>query len=579
MYSITDVLHHSILYIRQAASKGRCLCLLLLCFLAGQKAEAQVNTQQVMIMGRAALYYDDYVTAIQYFNTVLEAKPYLADALYYRAVAKVSLEDYESADADLQQAILFNPFRAEYYQLRGLCRIHLQDYDDAIADYTRFLAENPKDQSALYNRILCRLEQKDFEQADKELDTLLAAWPKFTRAYLVKAQVCLERHDTLAGMVWIDSVLTINRREHAAWAFKGRYALQHDSLRLADSCYTQALRYEKGNADYYLERAQVRNAQSRYALAIADYDRVIEMIPQHFVAHYNRGLIRALIGDDNRAIADFDFVISQEPDNVLAIYNRAELRRQVGDYRGAIADYSRLIAEYPSFVYGYAQRSQCYRSIGDHKRAMRDELVVRKADYDLIFGNGKRRPVKSVRKRSEKALEQYDQLVEEDADTVHNYFSEFAGKIQNRKVERVFIPPFRSEGQQFVTESRRMPLFIANDALKATVDSANVLLAAGQTQQALGLLRDAAAGNLQSEAVLHYNIGCVEAETGSLDAAEAAFSKAFALDSQLAEALYNRAVVYLLLNREEEALPLLSKAGEMGLYKAYNLLKQAKKKH
>ena len=108
MHSITDVLHHAI---QQAASKGLCLCLLLLCFSAGRKAEAQVNTQQVMLMGRAALYYDDYVTAIQYFNTVLEAKPYLADALYYRAVAKVSLEDYESAHADLQQAILFNPFQ------------------------------------------------------------------------------------------------------------------------------------------------------------------------------------------------------------------------------------------------------------------------------------------------------------------------------------------------------------------------------------------------------------------------------------------------------------------------------------
>lgn len=570
-----NVLHH---IARMAAGKGRGLCLLLLWFLAPPCATAQVNTQQVMLMGRAALYYDDYVTAIQYFNTVLEAKPYLSDAFYYRAVAKFSLEDYESAEHDLQQAVLFNPFRMEYYQLRGLCRIHTQDYEGAIADYTKSLAENPKDQTAIYNRVLCRLELKDFERADKELDTLLAYWPKLTRAYLVKAQVCMERHDTLESLRWVDSLLNINAREHAAWAFKGRYALQHDQLELADSCYTQALRYEKGNADYYLERAQVRNAQSRYNLAMADYDRVIEMIPQHFVAHYNRGLIRAFVGDDNRAIEDFDFVISQEPDNVLAIYNRAELRRNVGDYQGAIADYSALIEEYPAFVYGYAQRSQCYRAIGDERRAMRDETVVRKADYDLIFGNGQRRPLKSVRKRSEKALEQYDQLVEEDADTTHSYLSEFAGKVQNRKVERVFIPPYHSEGQQFVTESRRMPLFIADDALKAIVDSASVLHRGGRTEKALALLRDATSGKYAAEAVLHYNIGCLEAEAGSLDAAETAFSRAFELDGKLAEALYNRAVVYLLLGRDDEALPLLSKAGEMGLYKAYNLLKQAKKK-
>ena len=79
-----------------------------------------------------------------------------------------------------------------------------------------------------------------------------------------------------------------------------------------------------------------------------------------------------------------------------------------------------------------------------------------------------------------------------------------------------------------------------------------------------------------TEAVLYYNIGCVEAESGSLEKADEAFAKAFEIDAKMAEALYNRAVVYLLQGRNDEAIPLLSTAGEMGLYKAYNLLKQAK---
>lgn len=562
-----------------AAGKNVCFCLLLLCFfMVPRAAFAQVNTQQVMLMGRAALYYDDYVTAIRYFNTVIEAKPYLAEAFYYRAVAKFSLEDYDSAENDLDQAILFNPFRTEFYQLRGLCRIHTERFEGAVADYTEVLRGNAKDQTALYNRVLCRLELKDFERADCELDTLLQYWPKFTRAYLVKAQVCLERKDTLAGLEWTDSLLSISSREHAAWAFKGRYALQHEDYALADSCYTQALRYEKGNADYFLERAQVRNAQSRYALALADYDRVIEMVPQHFVAHYNRGLIRALVGDDNRAIDDFDFVIAEEPDNVLAVYNRAELRRNVGDFRGAIADYSQLIAAYPNFLYGYAQRARCYRAVGDARRATRDETFVRRADYDLVFGGGKRRPMKTVRKRSEKSLERYDQPIAEEADTTRRYVSEFAGKVQNRKVERVFIPPYHTEGMQFVTDGMRQALFVSDENLKALVDSANALAAQDSLAAARSLLRNAVKSQYPAEAVLHYNIGCLEAEEGSLEVAEKAFARAFELDPKMAEALYNRAVVYLLLNRDDEALPLLSAAGEMGLYKAYNLLKQAKGK-
>ena len=44
----------------------------------------------------------------------------------------------------------------------------------------------------------------------------------------------------------------------------------------------------------------------------------------------------------------------------------------------------------------------------------------------------------------------------------------------------------------------------------------------------------------------------------------------------MAEALYNRAVVFLLLGRFVDPVPFLSTSGLMGLYKAYNLLKQAK---
>lgn len=559
------------------AGKGLCFCLLSLCFsLIPQKALSQVNTQQVLLMGRAALYYDDFITAIHYFNTVLEAKPYLADALYYRAVAKFSLEDYESAQADLDQAVLFNPFRVEFYQLRGLCRIHTADYEGAIADYSEVIRENAKDQSAVYNRILCRMELKDFDRADVELDTLLQLWPKFTRAYLVKAQLCLERKDTLSGLRWADSLLAVSPREHAAWALKGRYALQHEDYAFADSCYTQALRYEKGNVDYYIERAQTRNAQSRYALALADYDRAIEMVPQHFVAHYNRGLIRALVGDDNRAIEDFDFVIAEEPDNVLAVYNRAELRKNIGDFKGAIADYSQLISAYPNFLYGYAQRAQCYRAVGDVRHAVRDEVYVRRADYDLVFGNGGRRPVKTVRKRSEKALERYDQPIVEDEDTTRHYASEFAGKVQNRKVERVFLPPCHTEGEKLVIDALRQPIYAPDERLRALVDHTNSLLDAGRKDEALAALRKAVETEWTAEAVLYYNIGCVEAESGSLEKAGEAFAKAFELDAKMAEALYNRAVVYLLQGRNDEAVPLLSTAGEMGLYKAYNLLKQAK---
>lgn len=80
-------------------------------------------------------------------------------------------------------------------------------------------------------------------------------------------------------------------------------------------------------------------------------------------SYYNRGLLRAQVGDDNRAIEDFDFVLKMEPDNMMATFNRGLLRAQTGDYRGAISDYSKVIEEYPNFTAGYYHRADTARRL------------------------------------------------------------------------------------------------------------------------------------------------------------------------------------------------------------------------
>ena len=50
-------------------------------------AKAQLNTDRITAIGRNALYFDDYVLSIQYFNQVIKLKPYLAEPYLLRAVA------------------------------------------------------------------------------------------------------------------------------------------------------------------------------------------------------------------------------------------------------------------------------------------------------------------------------------------------------------------------------------------------------------------------------------------------------------------------------------------------------------
>ena len=61
---------------------------------------AQFNTDRLVMIGRAALYYEDYVLSIQYFNQVITAKPFLYEPWYLRGIAKYYLDDFAGSESD-----------------------------------------------------------------------------------------------------------------------------------------------------------------------------------------------------------------------------------------------------------------------------------------------------------------------------------------------------------------------------------------------------------------------------------------------------------------------------------------------
>ena len=584
--------------------------LVLICALFALASRAQTDVENVLTMGRVALTYDDYITAIHFFNRVIEARPSMADAYFYRADAKARLEDYESAIKDLDKAIELNPFRLEFYELRGICYGQHRKFQEAIADYDHILKQNPWQQNVRFNKIVSQLQLKDYNNAASETDSFITHWPRHNKIYLAKVEIALAQKDTLQALSWADTLLHLSPRDANMWNFKGQYALRHKQHVAADSFLTKAISFAPNDADSYLMRAAVRHALRRYDDALRDYDEVIRLVPQHFVAHYNRALLRSFVGDDNRAIKDFDFVLDKDPNNTLAAYNRALLSERVGNFAQAIKDYTRLIRVYPRFWAGYAARAKNYRKIGNTKAALADETRVQRAQLDFFFSQQKRSPIKKVKTRSEHELEQYQQLVEEPEDNLRVRLTATAGRIQNKKVERVFLPMFRVTSAPQSSVGYHSILFLpvssilkSYNAVISAEDSATIVplaqlnqwLSSKDPEQIAILLAQEASTLVESKpelalALLHrietlqpqsamnyYNKGCVFAAQGKLADAEIAFSQAISLDDHMGEAYFNRAVVALLQNNNIKAIADLSKAGELGLYRAYNLIKQAQK--
>lgn len=393
-----------------------------------------------MLMGRSALFYEDYVLSIQRFNTVINAKPHLPEAYFYRGLAKFYLEDYTGAEVDGSSAIYRNPYVENYYVLRGLCRIHLNRFDEAEADYLKAIEMNETDANYWHNLVLCQFEQKAYHRADSCLDIMIRKWPKTAENYTLRAQLKMAETDTLMAEHWLDQALEVDSFDASALCMKAMLLLNRKAFVEGEKMLDRAIIQRPRQFDLYLNRALLRYNRNDLRGAMNDYDAAIDLNNNSFVGHFNRGLLRAQVGDDNRAIEDFNFVIEREPDNYIAIYNRAILLNNVGDYRGALRDLSTILKEYPQFYDGYLLRAQIRRKLGDTYGAERDEFVVLKA---RVEGVPRPKKTKKTRKAQDHDLEDYNMLVEEEPQmTQTEYASELRGRVQDKQTALQPMPIF-----------------------------------------------------------------------------------------------------------------------------------------
>jgi tetratricopeptide (TPR) repeat protein len=663
----------------------RLLLSTLLILLFGTTMSAQINTDRMITVGRNALYFEDYVLSIQYFNQIINAKPFLYEPYFYRAVAKLSLEDYPGAEEDCDRSIQRNPFVVDSYQVRGLARINQGKYKEAIDDYRKGLSFEPENISLWHNYILCLIKENLIDDAISSIDTLLMTSPNYSPAMSMRSGILWNKNDTAGAIQWIDKAIMSDKYNPSLYQERGIFRAEMQQYDAAESDMDQSIYLDADNSTFYVNRALVRYYQNNLRGALADYELAIRTDANNILAYYNRGLLRAQVGDDNRAIEDFDIVINAEPDNYMAIFNRGLLRSATGDIRGAINDYSKVIEAYPDFVTGYSLRSEARYKIGDRAGGDADQLVViqdQTRRFNNASGNNDNEANNSdndkTRKQSDKNVRNYKKIVVADnADNVTGYSSEYRGKVQNRNFDVRFLPQYHlsyfikindidrvqysstldrlnntssffskiyiSNSDISLTESqitglfsdidrqtayiseypndakyyfaRALDFYLLQDFTSAENDLSSALninssywaavfcramvrikmIELKKAEQSL----DLHSGSSSSENTAHepgyqsaindltkvielepqfayayYNRATIEALANDYHAALIDFDKAISLDEEFAEAYYNRGLVLVFLNRIDEAVKDLGKAGELGIYSAYNIIKR-----
>lgn len=340
---------------------------------------AQFNTDRITNIGRNALYFDDYVLSIQYFNQVIKLKPYLSEPYLLRAIAKIQLGDYTGAEMDCNAAIERNPFQPGAYYTRGFIYRQTNQLENARKDFSEALIFAPENRTYIAMRADVLAEMKLFDLALQDIDHLLHRDPYSAALHFEKGTICLRSNDTTAALNAFTQATEYDSQNPANWSALGLVLLMQDQLDEALNALSQSIQYGSKWAGDYINRGIIYYRKHNYRSALSDYDKAVALSPRDAQCYYNRAMLRQELGDYNRALEDFNQAINFAPEQIEMYYQRAMVLLQLRQWQDALLDLHTIMQRYPYFLPAYYLAAQAETSMGNDKTA----FELRKQAYHL----------------------------------------------------------------------------------------------------------------------------------------------------------------------------------------------------
>jgi tetratricopeptide (TPR) repeat protein len=671
-----------------------------ICLLSQVFVLAQWNTERILTIGQNALYFEDYVLSIQYFNQVIKIKPYLAEPYLDRAIAKIQLGDYQGADQDCTQAIEINPFIPQAYYARGFARRKMNFYKEAIEDFSKALEFSPNSLYLIMNRMDARDGNKDYQGAMTDCETYLKLSPKTTNLLYEKGRLQLELKDTIGAENTFNLFIQKDTTNCLAWSARAILRMQRNNKDGALKDYTEAIKRNSNYVGDYVNRGILNVEKKNYNQALSDYNTAVKMEKNNALVYYNRGLLRANLGDYNNALTDLTTVLKLDSTNNEALLQKAMVEYSIKDYKSAIKDYKKIIAKFKYFIPAYMGIAQSESALGNQKSAFLYQQLAGNIEKNKDYINHKNKETiqatnklatnvqKSTTSRKTELFNRFAAQNIDDTETEAKYTDATRGAVQDKYTdvvnERNFVLTYYAKSDEIRHTNLYYPtleeynkekklssiLKITNNELPLTAELINSHFEAINTISSklstdsenadiyfnrsleFAMVQDfnSAIEDLNKAIYLRPNFmlayfcraniryKLVDYSKNSLDVnnkmigddksknkkiasdnqsifdaeiimrdydkvnelnpdfsfayynkanilctqkdfriAISNYTKCIEIDADFAEAYFNRGLTYLFIGEDIKGLTDLSKAGELGIYKAYNLIQRFKK--
>ncbi len=394
-------------------------------------------------------------------------------------------------------------------------------------DYGNLLwrSQEPKQAIAAFDRAIAIL-RSDAARLDRE---------QLKLAYFGKGLALAEQIDTKGTVAAFQAATKIDPEFVQAWRYQGMY-LQYFLNRDAEalSSFQKAIELDPNNFVLHVERGGILLILKRYPEAIAAYNRAIEIQPNHLWAYHNRGITYAALKQYPQAIVNYNQAIKINPQYASAYYNRGNTYKTLKKYQLAIADYSRAIEFDPqsAFAYGnrgfvYAILKQSQLALADYNRSINIQLQTR------IYAN-------SLNSQDGVAVDYNNRgvLYEE----LKDYQKAIADYSQAIKISPQFAVAYTNRGNVYKQLKAYQP---------ALADYTQVIkLQPQDTDYEIESKLD----RQQTRAVDYANRGLIYTELKQYPQALADFNKSIELNPKYLIAYYNRGYLYKELQQYPQAL-------------------------
>lgn len=219
--------------------------------------------------------------------------------------------------------------------------------DDAERMLANLMQQFPDDGDVLALLGLAFAQRNENQRADELLAKALSLNPGNLTARLNHAKV-LTRLERWPDVATATTAILSQRPDHA------------EARRLRGQAFAELKRGAEALADLdtvvtdniaaLMMRAKLRYAADRAGDAVADYDRVIALVPAHWEALNNRGIALEALQRYGDALSSYERALALNPANTSVLYNRAASLLTLQRHQEALPLFEHLIAIEPANV-------------------------------------------------------------------------------------------------------------------------------------------------------------------------------------------------------------------------------------